>query len=193
MAWAQGIFTFRPGAADHIADVALIFKLHLFLGLAIFLDFPFTRPVHVLSVPLRHAVWPGYQIVRPRRSIPLPDSGRAARWCAGGRSAAASSRSDRRSPAGGGSDMSVPLHPDLVVNGETISHCVIAAEVQYHAAPRGKPGEAWRKATNAVAVRALLLQEARRRATAVDPAEFGAGRAVIPTRRPLSGAFWRPK
>lgn len=70
MAWAQGIFTFQAGAADHIADVALVFKLHLFLGLTILLVFPFTRLVHMLSVPVRYFVRPGYQIVRSRRSAP---------------------------------------------------------------------------------------------------------------------------
>jgi nitrate reductase gamma subunit len=72
MAWAQGIFTFEAGAAAYIADVALIFKLHLFLGLTIFLVFPFTRLVHMLSVPLRYLFRPGYQVVRSRRSAPLP-------------------------------------------------------------------------------------------------------------------------
>ncbi len=67
MSWAQMIFTFRSGAADQIADVALVFKLHLLLGLTIFLVFPFTRLVHMLSVPLRYVLRPGYQIVRSRR------------------------------------------------------------------------------------------------------------------------------
>ena len=72
MTWAQMIFTFQAGAADQIADVALIFKAHLFLGLTIFLVFPFTRLVHMLSVPLRYLTRPGYQIVRSRRTEPLP-------------------------------------------------------------------------------------------------------------------------
>ncbi len=67
MTWAQMILTFRSGAADAILDVALIFKLHLFLGLTIFLVFPFTRLVHMLSAPLRYITRPGYQIVRSRR------------------------------------------------------------------------------------------------------------------------------
>lgn len=71
MSWAQGIFTFDSQAASYIADVSLIFKLHLFLGLTIFLLFPFTRLVHMLSVPLRYLVRPGYQVVRSRRSAPL--------------------------------------------------------------------------------------------------------------------------
>lgn len=72
MSWAQGIFTFQAGAADHIAGVALVFKLHLFLGLTIFVLFPFTRLVHMLSVPLRYLTRPGYQVVRSRRQARLP-------------------------------------------------------------------------------------------------------------------------
>ncbi len=67
MSWAQGIFIFDTGAAGYIADVNPIFKLHLFLGLTIFLIFPFTRLVHMLSVPLRYLWRPGYQVVRTYR------------------------------------------------------------------------------------------------------------------------------
>jgi nitrate reductase gamma subunit len=67
MAWAQGIFTFNGGAAEEIADVALIYKLHIVLGLTIFLVFPFTRLVHMVSAPLRYLWRPGYQVVRSRR------------------------------------------------------------------------------------------------------------------------------
>lgn len=67
MLWAQGIFTFNPGAADQIAHVPLIFKLHIVLGLTIFLIFPFTRLVHMVSVPVRYLWRPGYQVVRSRR------------------------------------------------------------------------------------------------------------------------------
>jgi nitrate reductase gamma subunit len=75
MTWAQMIFTFQGGAADYVADAALVFKLHLFLGLTIFLVFPFTRLVHMLSVPVRYLWRPGYQIVRSRRTTPLPARG----------------------------------------------------------------------------------------------------------------------
>ena len=68
MTWAQMLVTCQAGAADQIADVALVFKLHLFLGLTIFLVFPFTRLVHMLSVPVRYVTRPGYQIVRSRRA-----------------------------------------------------------------------------------------------------------------------------
>ncbi len=67
MAWAQGIFTFDGNAADNIKDVGLIFKIHIFTGLTIFLIFPFTRLVHMLSVPVRYMWRPGYQIVRTRK------------------------------------------------------------------------------------------------------------------------------
>ena len=66
MNWAQGIFTFNPDAASNVADAALVFKLHLFLGLTIFLLFPFTRLVHMLSAPIRYIWRPGYQVVRQR-------------------------------------------------------------------------------------------------------------------------------
>lgn len=68
MAWAVGIFTFNPGAASFVADANPIFKLHIFLGLTIFVLFPFTRLVHMLSVPVRYFWRPGYQVVRSRRS-----------------------------------------------------------------------------------------------------------------------------
>lgn len=63
--WAQRIVTFRSGAADQISDVGFIFKLHLFLGQTLFLVFPFSRLVHVWSVPLGYITRP-YQVVRRR-------------------------------------------------------------------------------------------------------------------------------
>ena len=66
MAWAQGIFTFDTRAASHILNAHWIYKLHLFLGLTIFLVFPFTRLVHMLSAPVRYIWRPGYQVVRSR-------------------------------------------------------------------------------------------------------------------------------
>lgn len=70
MAWAQGVFTFRPGAADQVADVALVFKAHLTLGLTILLVFPFTRLVHMLSAPVWFLNRRGWQIVRSRKPLP---------------------------------------------------------------------------------------------------------------------------
>lgn len=70
MSWAQGILTFDANAAAYIVGTNIIFKLHLFLGLTIFLLFPFTRLVHMLSAPVRYLWRPGFQIVRSRRRKP---------------------------------------------------------------------------------------------------------------------------
>ena len=63
--WAQGIFTLQGGAAGYIADVHWIYKTHIFLGLTIFVLFPFTRLVHMLSVPVEY-FGRKYQVVRKR-------------------------------------------------------------------------------------------------------------------------------
>ena len=67
MNWAQGIFTFNPAAASYVADADLVFKLHITLGLTIFVLFPFSRLVHMLSAPVRYLWRPGYQVVRTKR------------------------------------------------------------------------------------------------------------------------------
>lgn len=64
--WAQHIVTFRGGAADFIVDESIIFKLHLFLGMTLFLLTPFTRLVHVISAPVWYLFRSGYQLVRSR-------------------------------------------------------------------------------------------------------------------------------
>ncbi|MEL0196487.1 MAG: respiratory nitrate reductase subunit gamma [Rhodobiaceae bacterium] len=65
MGWAQHIVTFRGDAHLFLADVALVFRLHITLGLVIFLVWPFTRLVHVFSAPVGYLFRP-YQIVRKR-------------------------------------------------------------------------------------------------------------------------------
>lgn len=67
MTWAQHIVTFRGDAASYIAEVAPVFKIHLVLGMTIFLVFPFTRLVHVWSgfAATTYAVR-AWQLVRPR-------------------------------------------------------------------------------------------------------------------------------
>ncbi len=69
MGWAQGILTLHPGAAALILDVNPIFKLHLFLGMTIFLVFPFTRLVHVWSAPVWYLGRTGYQLVRTKQPV----------------------------------------------------------------------------------------------------------------------------
>lgn len=62
-----------------------------------------------------------------------------------------------------------PLLSDITVNGEVIPAATIAAEAQMHEAPKGKPGVAWRAAGRALAIRTLLLQEARKRRLVAEP------------------------
>lgn len=66
MEWAQRIVTFRGGAADLILETPFVFKLHLVLGMIIFLVFPFSRLVHIWSAPIGY-VGRRYQLVRTRR------------------------------------------------------------------------------------------------------------------------------
>jgi nitrate reductase gamma subunit len=68
MNWAQGILTLQPGVSSLVADVHPLFKLHLFLGMTIFLVFPFTRLVHVWSAPIWYLGRRGYQVVRTKRT-----------------------------------------------------------------------------------------------------------------------------
>ena len=66
--WAQHIATFQAGAPELLNDASWVFKLHMFLGMSIFLIFPFTRLVHVWSGfgTVAYLVRP-YQLVRSRR------------------------------------------------------------------------------------------------------------------------------
>jgi nitrate reductase gamma subunit len=70
--WAQRIVTFRSGAVELLAQASWVFKLHMFLGMSVFLVFPFTRLVHVWSGfgTLAYVLRP-YQLVRSRK-ISLP-------------------------------------------------------------------------------------------------------------------------
>ena len=79
MNWANGILTLDPGAPQQIQDVALVYKLHIILGLTLFLITPFTRLVHIWSAPVWFLFRPGYQIVRSRstKRKPSPTHGPA--------------------------------------------------------------------------------------------------------------------
>ncbi|MDR3428156.1 respiratory nitrate reductase subunit gamma [Silvimonas sp.] len=67
MAWAQHIVTFQAGAADLIAQAPTLFKVHMFMGMSLFVIFPFTRLVHVWS-GFGSATYlvRAWQVVRPR-------------------------------------------------------------------------------------------------------------------------------
>ena len=64
--WAQKIVTFQADAASYVADVPWVYQLHIFLGLTIFLIFPFSRLVHIWSAPIGYLGRRGYQVVRVR-------------------------------------------------------------------------------------------------------------------------------
>lgn len=67
MNWANGILRLDPAAPQQLQDTALVYKLHIILGLTLFLVTPFTRLVHVWSAPIWYLFRPGFQIVRSRR------------------------------------------------------------------------------------------------------------------------------
>lgn len=64
--WAQQVVTLQPqAAAASITPVSLVYKLHVFLGLSLFVLFPFTRLVHIVSAPVWY-LGRRYQIVRQK-------------------------------------------------------------------------------------------------------------------------------
>jgi nitrate reductase gamma subunit len=65
--WAQRIVTLRPDASG-LQALAWPYKVHMVLGMTIFLIFPFTRLVHVWSgLASVFYVFRPYQVVRSRR------------------------------------------------------------------------------------------------------------------------------
>lgn len=62
--WVQGIFVFSPNLHLYVISEHFIFKAHLLLGMVIFLLFPFTRLIHIWSIPYLYFFRLGYQIVR---------------------------------------------------------------------------------------------------------------------------------
>jgi nitrate reductase gamma subunit len=66
--WAQRVMTFRVGGAEGLIPIAWTYKVHIVLGMTIFLLFPFSRLVHVWSgfATLAYVFRP-QQVVRSRR------------------------------------------------------------------------------------------------------------------------------
>lgn len=62
--WAQTVVTFRGGASQYLDGVAFI-SVCTVLGMTLFLLFPFSRLVHIWSVPVEYLTRK-YQIVRAR-------------------------------------------------------------------------------------------------------------------------------
>ncbi len=63
--WVKSVGTLQPNP-NIIAPVDLIYKIHIFFGMSVFMIFPFTRLVHVWSVPLAY-LGRAYQVVRVKR------------------------------------------------------------------------------------------------------------------------------
>lgn len=65
--WAQSLVTLSPiEAASAIQNVNIVYKLHVFLGMTLFVLFPFTRLVHIVSAPIWY-LGRGYQLVRQKQ------------------------------------------------------------------------------------------------------------------------------
>ncbi len=65
--YIQGILTLNP-QPQLLAGVEPIFRAHMFLGMTIFLLFPFSRLVHVWTAPFNY-LGRAYQIVRSKRRV----------------------------------------------------------------------------------------------------------------------------
>jgi nitrate reductase gamma subunit len=64
--WAQSIVYLHPNP-DLLLNVDMVYKIHVFCGMSVFLFFPFTRLVHVWSAPFGY-LGRAYQIVRAKRA-----------------------------------------------------------------------------------------------------------------------------
>ena len=168
--WAQRILTFRGDAAPLVAGTDWPYQLHIILGLTIFLLFPFSRLVHIWSVPV------------------VMSGGRATRWCARGTRSGRAARSARQASATrscirrsrtfgnlqsrGAAGLRPP--PPVTVDGTQISEVAIAQEAQHH--PADTPDAAREAAASALVVRHVLLAEAARLAIVPEPETDAAGR-----------------
>ena len=63
--YVQSVITLQANP-DLLVGIDTVYKLHMFLGLSVFLFFPFTRLVHIWSAPVGY-LFRAYQIVRAKR------------------------------------------------------------------------------------------------------------------------------
>jgi nitrate reductase gamma subunit len=63
--WVQSVVRLQPNP-DLLRPLDAVYKMHIFLGLSVFLFFPFTRLVHIWSAPFGY-LFRAYQVVRARR------------------------------------------------------------------------------------------------------------------------------
>ncbi len=62
--WAQKVITFQPDAGTLIAGHSLIYKLHIVVGLFIFMIFPYTKLMHMFVMPVAYFFRSSYQMLR---------------------------------------------------------------------------------------------------------------------------------
>lgn len=65
--WVQSVVTLQPNP-ELLRGVDTVYKMHIFLGMSVFLFFPFTRLVHIWSAPVGY-LFRAYQIVRSKRPV----------------------------------------------------------------------------------------------------------------------------
>ena len=179
MLWAQGIFTFREGAANYVADAHWIFKAHLVIGL----DDPAGVSVHAARPHAFCADLVSQSARVADRALETP--------CGGG--APAMKHTLIRTPFGAQrteapfSGCSLAPAPSarrgeraapVVVNGIEIAEAMIAQEAQNH--PATNAAEARAAAACALAVRELLLQRARSLGLSPVPLVDAGGREEAP-------------
>lgn len=71
MTWSQSVMGLQINAWEQVVDVHWLYKAHILLGLIIVLLFPFSRLVHMLSIPVRF-IWRPWQVVRARKAVIEP-------------------------------------------------------------------------------------------------------------------------
>ncbi len=64
--WVKSVLTLNP-QPELLEAVDPVFRTHIFFGMTVFLIFPFTRLVHILTAPFNY-VGRAYQIVRTKRA-----------------------------------------------------------------------------------------------------------------------------
>ncbi|MGG0184615.1 respiratory nitrate reductase subunit gamma [Bacillus rhizoplanae] len=65
--WFRSLFIFQP-KAEYMAEVPIWFKIHIVAAMGLFAAWPFTRLVHVFSVPVKY-LRRSYVIYRKRKPI----------------------------------------------------------------------------------------------------------------------------
>ncbi len=66
--WAQKVITFQPDAGAVIAGHSVLYKIHITIGLIIFMIFPYTKLMHLLVFPVTYFFRSGYQLIRKQVS-----------------------------------------------------------------------------------------------------------------------------